>query len=137
MKKFDDTTAIFGEPVSIYSRAQAITDGVLVDVSETAREAGFRIPVAITITAWNDCVAWKEIDSKRQTAQDESGRLWDLVWMAYVAVRNAKGDHCPFQFYRIPRDGRSTKHRLATLHMHIGPGDDGEPVITLLVPNKD
>jgi len=31
-----------------YTRAQAIEDGVLVDVSELAREASFRYPVAVT-----------------------------------------------------------------------------------------
>jgi hypothetical protein len=31
-----------------YTRAQALADGVLVDVSPMAREAGFRFPTAIT-----------------------------------------------------------------------------------------
>ena len=31
-----------------YSRADALRDGVLVDVSATAREAGIRFPVALT-----------------------------------------------------------------------------------------
>jgi hypothetical protein len=34
-----------------YSRAQAIADGVLIDVSATAREAGIRCPVALTRAA--------------------------------------------------------------------------------------
>lgn len=40
-----------------YSRAMAIADGVLVDVSEMAREAGYKYPVAMTDTVWNKCVA--------------------------------------------------------------------------------
>ncbi len=40
-------TTAFAPVISVYTRAQAIEDGVLVDVSETAREAGFRIPVAV------------------------------------------------------------------------------------------
>ena len=43
----------FGPVLSAYTRAQAIEDGILVDVSETAREAGFRIPVAVTRTVWD------------------------------------------------------------------------------------
>lgn len=58
-----------------YTRAQALADGVLVDVSDIAREAGFRVPVALTRTAWEDCVAWSAEDSRRQVHQDESGRL--------------------------------------------------------------
>ncbi|WP_244158381.1 DUF6573 family protein [Caballeronia fortuita] len=111
--------------------------GALIDVSATAREAGFRIPVAMTLAAWDDCVAWTERDSKRQTAQDGAGRLWDVVWMAYLAARSAKGNCCPFRLYRVARGGHSTRPRLTTLHLHIGPGDDGDPVVTVLVPNED
>ncbi len=42
----------FAPVIFAYTRAQAIEDGVLVDVSETAREASFNIPVAITRTVW-------------------------------------------------------------------------------------
>lgn len=46
-------------------------------VTETAKEAGFRVPVAMTTAAWADTVEWTETDSKRQIEQDQSGRLWD------------------------------------------------------------
>lgn len=127
----------FGEPIYSYTRAQAIADGTLVNVTETALEAGFRIPVAMTAAAWADCVAWSDADSERQTHQDESGRLWDVLWMASLAARRAQGERCPFQLYRVPRGGRATRPRPTTLHMHIGPGDAGEPVITLLLPGED
>ena len=45
--------AAFGPAISAYTRAQAIEDGILVDVSDTAREAGFNIPVTVTRTVWN------------------------------------------------------------------------------------
>ena len=35
--------------ISSYTRAEAIEDGVLVDVSKVAREAGIKYPVAVTI----------------------------------------------------------------------------------------
>ena len=38
------TATAFGPVLHAYTRAQAIEDGILVDVSETAREAGFKIP---------------------------------------------------------------------------------------------
>ena len=75
------------EIISTYTRAQAIEDGMLVDVTETAREAGFRYPVAMTSAAWSDCVAWTDEDTQRQAPQDESGRLWDVLWMAKQAAR--------------------------------------------------
>ena len=128
---------IFFGPIHTYSRAQAIEDGLLVDVSETASEAGFRHPVAMTRAAWEDCVEWSEEDSRRQAYQDQSGRLWDVVWMAAQAARRGHGDRLAFQLYRVPRGGRSVRPRLVTLHLHIGPGDNADPVITIMLPGED
>ena len=50
----------FDSVISVYTRAQAIEDGILVDVSDTAREAGFKIPVAVTRAVWNRLVALPE-----------------------------------------------------------------------------
>src|SRR5262245_16898089 len=43
-------TSVFDDANEIhrYTRADALREGVLIDVSETAREAGFRYPVALT-----------------------------------------------------------------------------------------
>jgi hypothetical protein len=41
-----------GDLVHRYTRADALRDGVLIDVTETAREAGIRWPVALTCAAW-------------------------------------------------------------------------------------
>ncbi|PXV79112.1 DUF6573 family protein [Nitrosomonas eutropha] len=38
--------------IHTHTRAQLIEDGDLIDVSETAREAGFMVPVAITRAVW-------------------------------------------------------------------------------------
>ncbi|WP_374259067.1 DUF6573 family protein [Aquabacterium sp.] len=128
----------FGELIYSFSRAQAIEDGVLIDVTETAQEAGFRLPVALTSAAWHQTVEWTDVDTRRQTPQDESGRLWDVVWMAYLAARRASGG-CRVQFnvLVVPRGGAARRPRLMALVMNIGPGDDGEPVITLMLPNED
>ncbi len=135
----DDLTATFGEVVYTYTRAQAIADGVLVDVTELARDAGFRHPVAMTSAAWSDCVAWTREDSDRQVHQDQTGRLWDVLWMASCAIRAARSDGSElfFELYRIPRDGRSTEPVLHQLKLVAGPGDRGEPVITILLPGED
>lgn len=127
---------LFGEPIYSYSRSQAIEDGMLADISSTATRAGFSCPVAITRAAWEDCVEWSEADSKRQTHQDEAGRLWDVVWMAGQAARRG-GMETLFQLYRVPRGGHGCRPRLTTLKMLAGPGDQGELVITILMPNED
>ncbi|MBX3707102.1 MAG: hypothetical protein KF911_10785 [Pseudomonadales bacterium] len=129
----------FGEVISVYTRAQALSDGVLIDAGPMAREVGFRWPVAVTAAAWEECVAWSESDSDRQTHQDQSGRLWDVLFMAaYAARANAEaGSELRFELYRVPRDGHSTEAELATLKLIVGPGDNAEPVMTILLPNDD
>jgi len=133
------TESFFGPVISTYTRTQAIEDGVLVDAGSMAREAGFKWPVALTADAWADCVAWVENDSQKQVHQDQSGRLWDLLYMASHAIRTRKdsGDRLLFQLYRVPRDGQSVEAELTTMKLIVGPGDHGEPVITILFPGED
>jgi len=87
----------------------------------------------MTRAAWSDCV---ECDSKRQTHQDENGRLWDVLWMASRAARRGGQEIC-FQLYRVPRGGRGMRPRLVTLKAICGPGDEGEPEITIMLPGED
>lgn len=132
-----DELASFEPVIHGYSRAQAFSDGVLVDVSTMAKEAGFTVPVALTSAAWSDCVEWGDRGSSRQTHQDESGRLWDVLWMAHLAARRAQGGTIAFALYRVPRGGKGRMPRKVTLHLHIGPGDRAEPVITVMMPGED
>lgn len=128
-----------GDLIHSYSRTQALADGVLIDVSQTAREAGFKVPVALTAGAWGEAVAWGEKDTADTgVPQDEAGRLWDVVYMAGLAARSARHHHqarVPFTFLRVPRGSRRAQRM--TLDMLIGPGDAGEPVITILLQDED
>jgi hypothetical protein len=69
-----------------YTRAQALADGVLVDVTATAREAGFVWPVALTAALWADI---QNIALRLAGVADVAGRLWDVLWMACCAMRRA------------------------------------------------
>ena len=59
--------------------------------------------------------------------------------MAHHAIRSSRtgGDRLTFQLYRVPRDGKSTEASLTTLKLIVGPGDRGEPVITILLPDEN
>ena len=129
----------FGSVISTYTRAQAIDDGVLIDATVMAREAGFKWPVAITHGAWCDCVEWSDCDNQKQVYQDESGRLWDVLFMAAHAIRTTPGsdDRLHFPLYRVPRSGSSCEAQEVTLKLMISPGDKGEPVITVMLLNED
>ena len=50
---------------------------MLIDVSATGREAGFKYPVTLTAAAWAKCVAVPA----GVLCQDEPGRLWDVLTM--------------------------------------------------------
>jgi hypothetical protein len=131
---------IFGEMIYSYTRAQAIEDGVLIDVSEVAKEAGIKIPVAVTEAVWDQYVEWTDEDTKKQTSQDQFGsRLWDILFMLYLAIKNGKNESSSIDFKLniILRDGRSNMPVLVTLKSIISSSDNGEPVVTIMLPNED
>ena len=122
----------FGDVIYAYTRAQAIEDGVLVDVTTMAKEAGFRWPVALTRTVWNSYVEIPE----GVTGQDESGRLWDILNLLRFACRKANGQEFLFKLH-VRSDNREGLPPLVELKAICGPGDDEQPVITVMLPSED
>src|SRR6478736_10336729 len=96
----------FGEIIYAYTRAQAVADGVQVEVTKTAKEAGIRFPVFLTRTVFDAYVAVPP----NVSGQDEAGRLWDIVWMTRFAILRAKpgGQRIPVALY-VRNDNRSAK----------------------------
>ena len=134
----DRTTDFFGGMIYAYSRAQAIEDGELVDVSDIAKRSGFKIPVAVTRAVWDQYIEWTDTDNDRQTIQDKSGRLCDVLWMLYLACkRNTEESYINYELHVILRDGSSKSPTLVKLKSVICGGDEGEPVITIMLPNED
>lgn len=115
-----------------YTRAQALKDGVLKDATELAREAGIRYPVALTQAVWAEYVAVPE----GVTGQSVIGRLWDILWMFRNAARR-RGDVNEFRFKLYVKNHERRAAELIELKAHCGPGDDGEPVITVMLPHED
>lgn len=130
----ENSNSPFGEVIFSYTRKQAIADGVQVDVTETAREAGIKFPVLITRTAFEKFVAVPP----GVEGQDEAGRLWDVVWMLRFAIHRAKPGvtRLPVAFY-CRNDNREA--RLFKLIAECGPLDidDPQPSITLMMPDED
>lgn len=121
-----DMEELFGPVISSYSRAQALEDGELVDVTEMAKEAGFVVPVAVTRAVYALCTPPKK------SYESIKGRLWDVLFLASIGCKGAarRGDD-RFQ-YKV-KVGRRTP----VLICHIGPGDDAEPVLTIMTPEDD
>jgi len=124
-----------GDLVHSYSRRQAIADGVLVDVTERAGPAGmlggFAVPVAVTAAVW---AAIESIPDSLAGIVDVRGRLHDVLWMAACAARRAGPSHASFASFALRMPRRGIRKVLVQLVVAIGPGDDGEPVVTIGYP---
>jgi hypothetical protein len=129
---FDDVPAVYG-----YSRAQALADGVLVDVTAQAAEAGFRLPVAVTAALWNRYVVPAE--DLRQHGQIEQGRLHGVLTLLRAAIGRLRAagqpsDRVSFRAaFLMPQEHNVTAWLIAVC----GPGDDGEAVVTLMLEGED
>ena len=123
---FSDTDNI----IFSYSRKEAIDDGVLIDVSGIAKEAGYRYPVALTSALWADI---NDIPESKDW-QDSTGRLWDVLYMGQDAIRRSKEGGTVLVYSLIMHVGNRTNY---TVKLVCGPGDDAEPVITLMRPDED
>jgi hypothetical protein len=119
------------ELIAVYTRAQAIEDGVLVDVSKAAREAGIRYPTVVTASVWAKYV---QVPDKAPW-QDESGRLWDILWLARYGMAKADGQSQILFTVNVQNDRRPP--RPIRLKAVCGPGDDAAPVITIMLPEED
>jgi hypothetical protein len=61
------------------ARAEVASRTGLVDVTALAAAAGFEGPVAMTIEAWQEAVAW---DTDNLWPEEEATRLWQVLVMA-------------------------------------------------------
>jgi hypothetical protein len=120
--------------ISSYSRAQAIEDGTLVDVTAQAKETGITLPTALTREVWEWFVALSP--AAMEACNDERGRLHDILWMFRCAAARAPKDvsELRFQLYVVTTQ---LDPELVTLKAICGPGDDEAPVITILLPEQD
>ena len=122
-----------------YSRAQAIEDGILVDVTDMAKAIGIKWHVAVTSSVWFDFIEWTEDDRKKQGLDDTECRLWHIVFTLHLAIKKAD-KHADIIFYELdilPRDGFSYRVKRTKLKAVVSAGDYFEPVITIMLPNED
>ena len=123
--------------VFTYTRKQAIEDGILVDITDTAKEMGFKFPVAITSTAWHEYV----IPSKDLTywGQSVKGRLWDIIFALHFHIVQHPGKEVLNlrTVFMIPDKRHDYIHKAFELKAVASVGDKGEPVITIMLPEED
>lgn len=122
--------SFWGAPIFSYSRTKAIADGVLVDISELAREAGFKWPVAMTAELWS----LVEAIPARYAHEDVAGRLWDILNVARWSIQKSAESGELLLFTVILHQETSDE---VEIKMVCGPGDDAAPTITLMLPQQD
>jgi len=120
------TREIFGELIYSYTRAQALADGVLVDITERAKRAGIKYPTACTAGVWSliECVPENNTDTLAGMVADV--RLAEVLTAMLAAIRAAHGtDRVAFEALG------------AALWAQCGPGDTAAPVITIMREGED
>ena len=113
--------------ISSYTREDALEDGQLVDVSKMAAEAGFRLPVAVTVGVWSDISKGIE-EGTAPAGQSIEGRQWDVLHMAMLAARSNSTESM-IKFKVII--GRTTHTYWGIIS---GEGQGGSAVLTIMRP---
>lgn len=141
----------FGPMVFSYTRAQAIEDGVLVDLTSNApegaevkrlvQEAGFLVPVAMTAAAYIEAVLAGTSEDEDgwfifPAGQSLKGRLWDVLMVLRFSARANRNTDRVYFAVDVDTNGDG-KHKTVKLWSLIGPGDDGEPVLTIMLEGED
>ena len=101
-----------------------------VDVSALAREAGITRRVLMTSEAWELCVALSP--TAIRACNDETGRLWDVLWMLGNAARHG-GRVIHFAVMCVTTRETASTVRLKAVCTD---GDDGKPVLTVMLPHE-
>src|SRR5690606_15084318 len=108
------------------TRKQAIEDGVLVDLSNNeVAKSHWKFPLACTDSVW---AIFQE--AMEQEAHDANGILHDVSVVAKLSLQGKPDRNQTIFTTRIGE----RNHRLK---LHIGPGDDALPVLTLMLPHED
>lgn len=117
--------SLFGEPIYSYSRAQAISDGVLIDLTQfPIVKQHWKLNLCCTDTVWNI------IDgATKNHGKDLNGILHDVSMGAKLEIAHQNGSILQFKCTIGP-----VCHHLK---MICGPGDNPLPVLTLLMSTED
>ena len=129
-----ETAKVFGGPTYSYSRAWAIEEGVLVDLGQDKMlevcQQHYKHPIACTAAVWG--IMERAVANKRH-GNDFAGVLHDMLWMSRKYCRKLDESTVIFQV-KITGAGRQSVYDFKLL---VGPGDNAEPVITIMLPTED
>ena len=122
--------------VYVYKRKQAINDGVLIDVEASARTVGFITPVAVTVAVWETYIVPDKCMGEFETIED---RLQFLLSSLRLQITESPPQNYLLftSWFRMPHKTLGDVMLEFQFKAIAGPGDNGEPVITVMLPYED
>ena len=119
------------ETIFSYSRAQALEDGVLADISSLAKEAGFKYPVAVTQGVYSI------LDDARAAGQSFEGRCWDMLTIFRYAIKKQNSSPDTVYFAPLFLFPETEEPKPIQMWAKCDAGDNLEPVITIMLEGED
>lgn len=128
------TSGMFTEKdiISRYTRAEAIEDGALTDITPIAKEAGFKFPVALSAGVSN-----LVNEAVEKGGKNYNGVVWDILMLLLFKIKASGGDSSRCDFSVNIWSKFTHKDKEVKMYSVIGAGDTPEPVITIMLPNED
>ena len=118
----------FGPIIYSYTRKQAIEDGALVDVTELARMEGFRLHTAMTATLYGEAVREPAgVKPPEGVKVDQATAVRWLLKRLHLAIKTLAPNE----------DQVHVKMGGIEFWALCGPGDEGEPVLTVMLEGED
>lgn len=132
----DDLADLFGAPIHVCTRRQLIEDGALVDLSDPESDTAevcrqhYKYPIACTAAVFD--IMRRAVENPRH-CNDYRGVLHDMLHMSKVYKRQLSPSAVMF---RVIITG-AARQRNFDFKLVVGPGDQAEPVITIMMPHED
>jgi len=118
--------------ISVYTRAQALEDGFLVDLNQWIPicESGYTYPVACTSAVFS--IIEKAVGNAKYF-NDHKGVIWDILWMSKaMPIRQWETG----RLFQVKITGAGPKS-IYTFKIECTGGDNGDPVMTISLPEED
>ncbi len=119
--------------VHTYTRAQAISDGVLIDLSSS-------FPNETRIYSWNVCCTdsvWTLIECAAESSNEEVAVIvWDVCFMSHLAINAMKDAGRPELYFKVCLPLGTPEKKLKMVSGPVG-FDDSTPCLTIMLPTED
>ena len=103
-------------------------------VTKTAavvKQTGFTLPIVMTATAFGETIGFGDLPD----GQSVTGRLWDVLMVLRSMIRRMPPGEDRVHFKVSVWNGTSLNE--VALWCLCGPGDEGEPVLTIMLEGED